>query len=571
MRYGRSLLFSLVAVVLTIVPSTASAGVIVPSAPTVSATSGLALGADGNVWAAENFANSIVRLSPSGAVVLPRYSTAGEPRSVATGPGGTIWVTVPSQRQIIWFDTTVAAPTANVISTGGPGVCGPSAIVDGGNGRMYFSTETEGCVTNPGRIGSVNATSKLLDAATTPGAGQVFDLAVSNGKLFAPDFGGDVIRRYTLGAPAVLESTVAVPAGGGPDGITATGDGTIWVTLVNSGHIARFAAVANGGNATVAPSPPGLSSPFGIAPTPYGGVFVAYGGSGKLARFDANGAFAEEISTGLSNVQPFDVIAVPTGAWFSDQQSNRAVRLVDGIPTAATGAIGVAQPILPVGAGTAEPSYSVAGTVDTLGNDTQVSFEYGTTTAYGSTTTPVTVGASAGGAVPANATLTGLARGTTYHVRAKATSSRGTGFGADLTFTTAAAPAATPTPTPTPTPDGPSPLVLPPLPPVKATISVKSTAKGTSTTITSLSVKGLLGGETIKVACAAKKKGACPFKSKTQRKAKKGTRSLSTLFGKKRPVKVGAVVTITISANGKRPAVLTLTIRKGKTPKKVSG
>ncbi|MCR4393549.1 MAG: putative Ig domain-containing protein [Dehalococcoidales bacterium] len=60
-----------------------------------------------------------------------------------------------------------------------------------------------------------------------------------------------------------------------------------------------------------------------------------------------------------------------------------------------------------------------------------VSFEYGTTTSYGNTTASQSM--STPGAF--NANITGLAPGTVYHFRAKATGTT-TVYGSDMTFTT---------------------------------------------------------------------------------------------------------------------------------------
>jgi hypothetical protein len=73
------------------------------------------------------------------------------------------------------------------------------------------------------------------------------------------------------------------------------------------------------------------------------------------------------------------------------------------------------------------------------GSPTDVSFEYGTTTAYGSQTSPVAIGSefsARGGA----ADVGGLAAGTTYHFRVVASNALGTTRGPDLTFATQAAP-----------------------------------------------------------------------------------------------------------------------------------
>jgi hypothetical protein len=76
------------------------------------------------------------------------------------------------------------------------------------------------------------------------------------------------------------------------------------------------------------------------------------------------------------------------------------------------------------------------GTVNANGSNTNVSFEYGLSTAYGSTiaATPASVTGTTATAI--SATLGGLLAGTTYHYRVVATSAASLVYGADLTFTT---------------------------------------------------------------------------------------------------------------------------------------
>lgn len=84
---------------------------------------------------------------------------------------------------------------------------------------------------------------------------------------------------------------------------------------------------------------------------------------------------------------------------------------------------------------------AVSGTVEPNGSSTDVSVEYGPTTAYGSTTTPVSVSGS--GSRPFNLTLASLTPGTTYHYRIVATNADGTVRTADDTFVAAALPEST--------------------------------------------------------------------------------------------------------------------------------
>jgi hypothetical protein len=79
-------------------------------------------------------------------------------------------------------------------------------------------------------------------------------------------------------------------------------------------------------------------------------------------------------------------------------------------------------------------SATLTGYLDPHGLTTTVSFQYGTTTAYGSTTPMQTQTGSTYRNITAN--IGGLSANTLYHFRIMATNSAGTRFGADRTFTT---------------------------------------------------------------------------------------------------------------------------------------
>ena len=100
-----------------------------------------------------------------------------------------------------------------------------------------------------------------------------------------------------------------------------------------------------------------------------------------------------------------------------------------GAPTATTG------PTTATGATTA----TVTGSIVPGGQATTWQVEYGTTTAYGKTTSSVSAG-SGTGTTAVSANLTGLDDGTTYHYRVVATNGAGTSHGGDAVFTTLALP-----------------------------------------------------------------------------------------------------------------------------------
>jgi hypothetical protein len=81
---------------------------------------------------------------------------------------------------------------------------------------------------------------------------------------------------------------------------------------------------------------------------------------------------------------------------------------------------------------------TVTGAVNPNGQATSYRFEYGTTNAYGSTTSAANAG-SGTASTSVSSRLSGLAPAATYHYRLVATSAAGTHSGADMTFTTASA------------------------------------------------------------------------------------------------------------------------------------
>jgi len=124
--------------------------------------------------------------------------------------------------------------------------------------------------------------------------------------------------------------------------------------------------------------------------------------------------------------------------------SNYQYDQAGGLVNVTSSSAGVTPPVTPAPpSATTDAATSVAsdgatlnGSVNPNGEATTYQFDYGTTSAYGSTTSPTSAG-SATSVVAAAATLTGLTPATTYDFRVVATSAAGSSYGANLTFTTA--------------------------------------------------------------------------------------------------------------------------------------
>ncbi|HEX8121900.1 MAG TPA: hypothetical protein VF549_11615 [Solirubrobacteraceae bacterium] len=507
-------------------------------------THSVRLGPDGNVWVSEENAHSVARIDLQGKL-LQRFAVGGAPGTVAVGPGGRVWVTVsqvPGADKLVWFDALSATPTAHDVSTSAVSDCPPVGIVAGGNGALYFSLPADpGFCAAPSRVAFVNenGTGAMTFFA---GRGTVFDLAVAGGKLFAPDFDGDVVRRITLNASLTIESTTNVTPGSNPDGVAVDGAGNVWTSLFGSGKVARFPAAQNGGAATVlTPSGGTLTSPFGLAAGFDGAMYVTGWQSGNLARIDvASNAFS--FFTAPAGAEPLKVApGNDSDMWASDRSNPRVLRLVFGKPRLGA-----------TGADADSPTSAVLrADVDPRGAG-QLTFDYGTSAAYGQTASAA-VGSRAWSATE-RVSISGLAPATEYHARARTANAEGETAGADFTFTTPAAP-----------PPPPQPPVVPPVtvtPALAAKIVFGTKRRGAVTRVAKLRVQKLAGGETIRVRCTG---NGCPRKGRTVTGARAGTRKLDALLVKRR-LRKGAIVRVLVTKAGFKGRAATLTVRKGKAP-----
>jgi len=162
------------------------------------------------------------------------------------------------------------------------------------------------------------------------------------------------------------------------------------------------------------------------------------GGEAGEGEFGTNVALSADGGTAMS------------GAW-RDNGGRGATWVFVDPPTAATGAA----------TGVGETSVTLNGTIG-AGSSTAY-FQYGTSTAYGSSTAVQSVGTSSGPSAVA-AAIGGLAPGTTYHFRLVAENSGGVAYGGDQTFTASTTDAITTAPAQpsSPSPPAPSETSLPP-------------------------------------------------------------------------------------------------------------
>jgi hypothetical protein len=163
------------------------------------------------------------------------------------------------------------------------------------------------------------------------------------------------------------------------------------------------------------------------------GLTAAYGSTAPQPDGDAgNGGAVTTASTPLTGLQPgttyhFRVVA-DNGVGGPQNGADATFSTAPAAPASATG----------VTAGAA----TLTGTINPHGNATTYHFDYGKTTAYG-TSTPEADGGAGNADESVTSAVSGLEPSTTYHVRVVATAGGQTTAGVDGTLTTAPAPTAT--------------------------------------------------------------------------------------------------------------------------------
>lgn len=267
--------------------------------------------------------------------------------------------------------------------------------------QMVYSGSTWSVTTISGNAGQTGSANGLGNAArySSP-AGVTVD---SGSNVYIADSGNHTIRKMSYTASGWTVTTLA-----GSSGISGTADGV--------GSNARFnkplgVAVDSGSNVYVADSE--NNTIRRVAPD---GTVTTLGG-----RFGVTG-FRDGIGSAGLFSRPSGVAVDSSGAiYVADSGNNRIC-------------IG-----LSVGTGTAS---LVAGTSATLsgaafpnGVSTSVYFQYGTTSAYGSTSGVQNIG-SGTDFVNVNAPLGGLTPNTDYHYRLVIVNSYGTFYGTDQVLTT---------------------------------------------------------------------------------------------------------------------------------------
>ena len=161
------------------------------------------------------------------------------------------------------------------------------------------------------------------------------------------------------------------------------------------------------------------------------GTSTSYGSIGTPTQSPVTGSTATAVSYALTGLTPnttyhFRVVGVNSVGTTNGADSTFTTSAI--APTAAT-----KSP-----SSISSTAATLNGTVNPNNATSVVTFEYGTSTSYGSSATATQSPVTGTSATSVSAALTGLTPNTIYHFRVKAINTAGTTYGADSTFTTSA-------------------------------------------------------------------------------------------------------------------------------------
>ena len=209
----------------------------------VGANNELTRGPDGNVWVTLDQTNDIARITPKGKVKEYDPVNVTNPIGITTGPDGKLWVTQSGGVASFSPEDPDAAVKYAIND-----VTDPRPIVTGPDGNLWTVSGENAIRIPPANPAAATSFPELV-------AGRDID-AGRDGRLWAADFDGQVVRLTTAGAA----TTFATGNGSGLQAIAAGPKGQVAYADPTS-NPQKVGRVTNGeGRKTTAPG-----DPFGVA------------------------------------------------------------------------------------------------------------------------------------------------------------------------------------------------------------------------------------------------------------------------------------------------------------------
>ena len=287
--------------------------------PSTSASpSGIAAGADGNLWVAETGVNRIARVTPRGEITEFALAAGALPAAVTAGPDGNVWF---AQRGGIGFITSAGAVTTFKVD----GIV--SSISPGSDGNLWFTENFRGKIGRATPAGQIT----LFDIPTRPGGGSGNPHGIAagpDGNLWFTEsnVGANKIGRIT---PDGAVTEFCVPTAGSPRGITAGPDGNLWFVGDKGAVEAAVGKITPAGAITEFTLPSKNPQPQSIVSGPDGNLWLTESNNpaNRVVRITPAGSVTDyQVPTGFSG--PNGIAVGPDGnLWFTERGKGRIGRL----------------------------------------------------------------------------------------------------------------------------------------------------------------------------------------------------------------------------------------------------
>jgi len=372
---------------------------------------------DGNLWFTQvEGPDALASSTVAGQITEHTLGLSGAPLGLVAGPEGNLWLTESVAGKI----ARVTAGTVKEWSL--PVGSKPARITTGPDGNLWF-TESG----NNGAIGRITPEGELKEftEGLTPKSKPVGITAGPDGNLwFTESAPPGAIGRITPGG-AITEFRSGLTKNSEPEGITAGPDGNVWFTESgNEGAIGRI-------------TPSGEITEFAIGLTPNGQpraittgndgnlYFTEPNGAGNIGEITTSGVVTQWPTPTIASL-PEDIVTGPDGnLWFTEHHGAHKIAMMTVAPAVGS----------PKASAVSTRTASLEASVGANSQETTYSFQYGTSSAYGSQSSSLPL--SGADSTTVTSFVGGLTPSTRYHFRVVATNPTGTSYGADETFTTA--------------------------------------------------------------------------------------------------------------------------------------
>jgi streptogramin lyase len=374
-------------------------------------------GPNGDLWFGDNSLGDLSFSTVAGQITEFSAGLSGAPLGITAGPDGDLWLTEAGASKIA---RVPPGGTATEFSL--PGGTAPVMITAGTEGDLWF-TESGG----EGAIGRITTSGvvTVFKSGLTPGSEPDGITVGPEGNLWFTEWASPGRIGRITPSGVITQFTTGLTANSHPEGITAGPDGNLWFTeSANPGRIGRItpSGVVTEFTSGLTPN----AGPRAITTGNDGNLYFTEPNSGKIGEITTSGAITERKPPTSGSV-PQDIVTGPDGnLWFTESANPGRIAMMTVAPKVESPAASVVS----------ERAATLEAIVGPNSQATTYSFEYGTTSEYGSQTSPTSAGSGATSAT-VSASVSGLRPSTLYHFRVVATNETGATYGSDSTFTTA--------------------------------------------------------------------------------------------------------------------------------------